>query len=47
MHTTPKNEFCTYSDDLRDLQLLADWNTSTPDTAKTYWADPRDCPTLR
>jgi len=37
-HTTPKNETCTYSYDLRDRQLLADWNTATPDTAKTYFA---------
>ena len=38
-HTTPKNEVCTYSYDLRDRQTLANWNTSTPDTAKTYWAN--------
>ena len=38
-HTTPKNEICTYSYNLRDRQLLANWNTTTPDTAKTYWAD--------
>jgi RHS repeat-associated protein len=38
-HTTPKNEVCTYSYDLRDRQTLANWNTSSPDTAKTYWAN--------
>jgi RHS repeat-associated protein len=38
-HTTPKNEVCTYTYDLRDRQTLADWNTTTPDTAKTYWAN--------
>lgn len=36
-HTTPKNEVCTYSYDLRDRQTLADWNTTTPDTTRTYW----------
>jgi RHS repeat-associated protein len=38
-HTTPKNEVCTYSYDVRDRQTLADWNTTTPDTAKTWWAN--------
>lgn len=38
-HTTPKNEVCTYSYDLRDRQTLANWATSTPDTARTYWAN--------
>jgi RHS repeat-associated protein len=38
-HTTPKNEVCTYSYDVRDRQTLADWNTTTPDTARTYWAN--------
>ena len=38
-HKTPKNETCTYSYDLRDRQTLANWNTSTPDTARTYWAN--------
>jgi RHS repeat-associated protein len=36
-HTTPKNEVCTYSYDARDRQTHANWNTTTPDTAKTYW----------
>ena len=26
-------------DDLRDRQLLANWNTITPDTTKTYFAN--------
>lgn len=38
-HTTPKNEVCTYGYDLRDRQTLANWNSATPDTAKTYWAN--------
>ena len=38
-HVTPKNETCTYTYDLRDRQTLADWNTTTPDTTKTYWAN--------
>jgi RHS repeat-associated protein len=38
-HATPKNEVCTYTYDARDRQTLANWNTTTPDTAKTYWAN--------
>ncbi len=38
-HRTPKLEICTYTYDLRDRQTLADWNSTTPDTAKTYWAN--------
>ena len=38
-HKTPKNETCTYTYDTRDRQTLADWNTTTPDTTKTYWAN--------
>lgn len=38
-HTTPLNHVCTYTYDLRDRQTLANWNTTTPDTAKTYWAN--------
>lgn len=38
-HTTPKLEVCTYSYDLRDRQLLADWNSATPDTARSYFAN--------
>ncbi len=38
-HTTPNNDVCTYSYDLRNRQTLANWNTTTPDTAKTYWAN--------
>ncbi len=38
-HTTPKNETCTYTYDQRNRQTLADWSSSTPDTAKTYFAN--------
>jgi hypothetical protein len=38
-HKTPKNETCTYTYDIRDRQLKSDWNTTTPDTTKTYWAN--------
>jgi YD repeat-containing protein len=38
-HTTPKLEVCTYSYDLRNRQLLANWNTATPGTARTYFAN--------
>ncbi len=38
-HTTPNNHVCTYTYDVRDRQTLADWNTSTPDTAKTYFTN--------
>lgn len=38
-HTTPNNHVCTYTYDLRDRQILADWNTSTPDTTKEYFAN--------
>ncbi len=38
-HTTPNNHVCTYTYDLRDRQTLANWNTSTPDTAKEYFAN--------
>lgn len=29
----------SHSPFLRDRQTLANWNTTTPDTAKTYWAN--------
>ena len=35
--THPKIEI--YSSDLQDRQLLANWNTTTQDIAKTYFAD--------
>jgi RHS repeat-associated protein len=38
-HKTPKNETCTYTYDVRDRQTLANWNTTTPDTARDYWAN--------
>jgi RHS repeat-associated protein len=38
-HTTPKNEVCTYTYDARDRQTLANWNSTTPDTFWTYWAN--------
>ena len=38
-HRTPKLETCTYTYDLRDRQLTSDWNTTTPDTTKTYFAN--------
>ncbi len=38
-HKTPKLEICTYSYDLRDRLLLTDWNSSTPDTTRTYFAN--------
>ena len=38
-HRTPKLEICTYTYDLRDRHLKSDWNTTTPDTTKTYFAN--------
>jgi RHS repeat-associated protein len=38
-HTTPKNETCTYTYDVRDRQTKRDWNSTTPDTETEYFAD--------
>ncbi|MES2996683.1 MAG: RHS repeat-associated core domain-containing protein [Verrucomicrobiota bacterium] len=35
-HTTPNGDVCTYSYDFRDRLLVSDWNTSTPDTTRSY-----------
>ncbi|MES2995703.1 MAG: RHS repeat-associated core domain-containing protein [Verrucomicrobiota bacterium] len=35
-HTTPNGDICTYSYDSRDRLLVSDWNTTTPDTTRTY-----------
>ncbi len=32
-------ETCTHTYGLCGRQTLADWNSTTPDTAKTYWAN--------
>lgn len=38
-HTTPNNHVCTYTYDVRDRQTLANWNTTTPDTVREYFAN--------